>query len=103
MNASAAIADSQLRLIIDGKKPLRRDVIERGGTSKLGLAGRLAPHTLNILLGDWIRRLRRCLSRSDGDRHPRGRGEGCQSHGLRVPVSLCDFAISRRTVMNKAG
>ena len=103
MNASAAIVDSQLRRIIDGKKPLRRDVIECGGTSKLGLAGRLALHTLNILLGDRLCRLRRCLSRSHGDRHPRSRGEGCQSHGLRVPVSLCDFAISRRTVMNKAG
>jgi hypothetical protein len=80
MNASAAIADSLLRLKIDGKKPPRRDVIERGVTSKLGLAGRLAPRTLNILF-------QVCLG----------------SSGLRVPVSLCDCAISRRTVMNNAG
>ena len=79
-DASAAIADSLLRRIIDGKKPLRRDVIERGGTSKLGLAGRLAPRNLNILF-------QVCLG----------------SLELRVPVSQCDCAISPRTLMNNAG
>jgi len=49
MSTSAAIAVSLLRLKIDGKKLLRRDAIERGGTSKLGLAGRFAACPLNVL------------------------------------------------------
>ena len=54
----------------EGKEPLRRAVIERGGTSKLGLAGRFAIRELNILF-------QRCLSPS----------------GLRVPVSRGVLAV----------
>lgn len=49
MNISAATADSLFRSRVDDKKPFRRDVIERGGASKLSLASRRAPRTFDIL------------------------------------------------------
>jgi len=55
----------------ESKRPLRRDVIERGGTSKLGLVGRFAPRDLDVLSGDWLRRLRRCLSPFEPGQTPR--------------------------------
>jgi hypothetical protein len=65
---------------IDGKGLLRREVIERGGTSKHGLAGGLAPRDLNI-------QFQVCFGLL----------------GLRVLVSQGDLAVSSRTVMNHVG
>jgi hypothetical protein len=75
MNASAAIADS----------PLRQAGMRLSGMS----AGRLAPRGLNVLTT-------RCIRQSNGSPVRLG------LVGLRVPVSLGDCAISRRTVMNHA-
>ncbi len=84
MNASTATADTPLRQAwsstVEGTRPLRRDMIERGGPSKLGLAGRLALRDLKILF-------QVCLGLS----------------GLRVPVSPGVLAVSSRTVMNNVG
>ena len=74
MNASPAPIDTPLRQAwreVEGKEPLRRDVIERGGTSKLGLAGRFALRDLHSLF-------QRCLGLS----------------GLRVSVSRGVLAVS---------
>jgi len=81
MNTSAAIAD-----------PLLRRAFGR----------RAHPRTLNVLLGTGAL-LPGAVPVRTGTDTMRGRGEGCQSPGLRAPLSPRGSAISRRTVMNSAG
>ena len=73
-------AATSLAYKIDGKGLLRREVIERSGTSKLGLAGRLALRDLNILF-------QVCVGPS----------------GFRALVSRGVLTVSSRTLMNNAG
>ena len=103
-----------------GKVPLRRDVtrreplgraIERGGSSKLGMAGGLAARPLDVsdvstekaqigITGGILRSLKSFIKRTAQTKF------GMYLLGfsrLRAPVSRRDCVLSRRTAMNNTG